>query len=67
MTDSLEGMMDFKNNYSKIEIGSGKTMLATKRGIYRGIVISKDNKKTMIQLKNVRYVPEMFCKLITLT
>ena len=67
MTNSLDGMKDLKEDYAKIKIGSGKTMLATKRGTYEGMVISKDNKKTMIQLRNVRYVPEMFCKLISLT
>ena len=67
MTNTLEGMTDLKDDFAKIKIGSGKTMLATKRGTFEGMVVSKDNKKTMIQLKNVRYVPEMFCKLISLT
>ena len=67
MTNSLEGMTDLRDNYTKIKIGSGKTMLATKKGTYEGMVVSKDNKQTTIQLKNMRYVPEMFCKLISLT
>ena len=67
MTNSLEGMTDLKDNYTKIKIGSGKTMLATKRGTYERMVVSKDNKKMMKLLKNVRYVPEMFCKFISPT
>ena len=41
--------------------------MGIKKRTYEGMVVSKDNKKTMIQLKNVRYVPDMFCKLISLT
>ena len=67
MTNCLEGIMDLKNEISKINIRSRKTMIFIKRGTYKGMVVSKDNKKTMIQLKNVRYVPEMFCKIISLT
>ena len=60
MTNSLEGMTDLRDYYAKIKIGSEKTMLSTKKGTYEGMVVSKDNKKTMIQLKNVRFVPKMF-------
>ena len=67
MTNSLEDMTGLRDDYAKFKIGSGKTILATKKGTYEGMVVSKDNKKTMIQLKYVRYVPEMFCKFISLT
>ena len=49
MTNSLEGMTDLKTDYSKIKIGSGKTVMGSKKGTYEGMVVSKDNKKTMIQ------------------
>ena len=42
-------------------------MMIMKRGTYKGIVVSKNNERTMVQLKNVRYIPEKFCKLISLT
>ena len=63
MTKFPEGMTDLKNDYSKIKIGSCKTMMATKRGIYEEMLVTKNNKNTMIQKKNVRYVQEMFCKI----
>ena len=48
--NSLEGMTNLKNNYLKIKIRSSKTMMAIERGTYNGIVVSKDNRKTTIQL-----------------
>ena len=67
MTNSLEGMTDLKTDYSRIKIGNGNILMGIKKGTYEGMDVSKDNKKTRIQLKNVRYVPDMFCKLISLT
>ena len=67
MTNSLEGMKDIKTDYSKIKIENRKTVMSIKKGTFEGMAVSKDSKKTMIQLKNVRYVPDMFCKLISLT
>ena len=46
MTNSLDRMKDLKDDYAKIKIGRGKTMLATKRGTCEGMVVSKDDKKT---------------------
>ena len=37
-------------------------MMAIKRDTYKGMVVSKYNKKTMIQLKNLRDVPEILTK-----
>ena len=67
MSNLLERMTDLKNDYLNVKIGRGEIMMATKRGTYKGMVNSKDNKKSIIQLKNVTYVPEMFSKLISLT
>jgi len=44
MTNTLEGMTDLKYDCSKIKIGSGKTMVATKIETYEGIVVTKDKK-----------------------
>ena len=58
MTNSLEGMTDLKTDYYRIKIGNGNILMGIKKGTYERMVVSKDNKKTRIQLRNVRYVLE---------
>ena len=52
---------------SKVKIGSVKYVEANIIGDVSGIAIQKDGTKTDITLRDVKYVPRLFCKLISLT
>ena len=67
MTNDLTGMTDLKDYSSNIKVGSGKILKATKIGRFVGSVKQKDGSEKRIVLSNVKYVPEIFCKLISLT
>ena len=67
MTNTLQGMYNQHRISSKVKIGSGKYIEANIIGDISGIVIQKDEAKTDIMLRNVKYIPSLFCKLISLT
>ena len=50
----------------KVKIGSGDYVEAELIGSLRGIVKQKNGKETPIMLTNVKYVPQLFCNLISL-
>ena len=51
----------------KVKIGSGEYVDATIIGNVLGIAFQKDGKRKDITLRNVKYVPRLFYKLISLT
>ena len=50
-----------------MKIGSGDYVEAELIGSLRGIVKQKNGKETPITLTNVKYIPQLFCNLISLT
>ena len=67
MTNTLQGMYNQRRISSKVKIGSGEYIEANIIGDVSGIAIQKDGTKTNITLCNIKYVPSLFCKLISLT
>ena len=67
MTNDLRGMTDLKDYSSSVKVGNGKILKATKIGRFVGTVTQKDGSEKRIILSNVKYVPEIYCKLISLT
>ena len=67
MTNTLQGIYNQRRISSKVKIGSGEYVEANIIGDVLGIVIRKDGMKTDITLRDVKYVPCLFCKLISLT
>ena len=67
MTNTLQGMYNQCRISSKVKSGSGKYVEANIIGDISGITIQKDGAKTDIMLRNIKYAPSLFCKLISLT
>ena len=67
MINTLQGMYNQRRISSKVKIGSGEYVEANIIGEVSGIVIQKDGTKKEITLRDVKYVPRLFCKLISLT
>jgi len=67
MTHSLKGMYDLRDYSSKISVGNGKAIEATKIGNWKGVFIDANGKKKKIVLEGVQYVPELMVNLFSLT
>ena len=67
MTNSLEGLIHVVDIKSQVKIGNGVYLHATKIRTKKGMVIDKNRKKQKITLGNVKYVPDLFCNLVSLT
>ena len=67
MTNTLQGIYNQHKISSKVKIGSGEYVEANIIGDVSGIVIQKDGTKKDITLREVKYIPCLFCKLISLT
>ena len=67
MTNSDEGMFDWKRIDEEITIGNGKPMKATKVGSLRLESIQKDGSMRSFKMTNVKYIPELYCKLFSVT
>ena len=67
ITNTLQGMYNQLKISSKGKIGSGEYVDANIIGDISGIEIQKDGTKKDITLSNVKYVPHLFRKLISLT
>ena len=67
MTNTLQGMYNQRKISSRVKIGSGEYVEANIIGDVSGIVIQKDGTKKDITLREVKYIPCLFCKLISLT
>ena len=67
MTNTLQGMYNQRKISSKVKNGSREYVEANIIGDISGIATQKDGTKKDITLRNVKYVPCLFCKLISLT
>ena len=67
MTNNASGLFNTRKIQSKDKIGSGDYVEAELIGSLKGIAKQKDGKETPITLTNVKYVPQLFCNLISLT
>ena len=67
MTNSDLGMFDWKRIDEEITIGNGRPMKATKVGSIRLETIQKNGSMRSFMMTNVKYIPELYCKLFSLT
>ena len=67
ITNTLQGMYNQCKILSKVKIASGEYIDANIIVDMSGIAIQKDGTKKDITLCNIKYVPCLFCKLISLT
>ena len=67
MTNTLQGIYNHRRISSKVKIGSSKYVDANIICDVSDIAIQKDGTKTDITLRDVKYVPRLFCKLISQT
>jgi len=67
MTNSMEGMFDIKKEQGSVRIGDGKLMETSMIGSKRMLVVQKDGETKLVTLKNVKYVPELWTNLFSIT
>ena len=67
MTNDVSGLINQSKINSKVKIGSGEYVEAQVIGDLRGTVKQLDGTETPIFLTDVKYVPQLFCNLISLT
>ena len=67
MTNTLQGMYNQRRISLKVKIGRGEYIDANIIGDMSGIAIQKDGTRKDITLQDVKYIPHLFCKLISLT
>ena len=67
MTKTLQVTYNQHRTSLKVKIGSGEYVDANIIGDVSGIAIQQDGTRKDITLRNVKYVPRLFCKLISLT
>ena len=67
MTNSSEEMVNqVKINTGKV-FRNGQRLKAESIGDKRGLVVRKDGTRIPILLKNVKYVPQLYCNLLSIT
>ena len=67
MTNTLQGMYNQCRISSKVKIERGEYVDANIIVDMSGIAIQKDGSRKDITLRDVKYVPRLFCKLISIT
>ena len=67
MTNNLKGMSNLEKISTGIVFGNGQRLKAVYVGDKRGTVVQKDGTKKSILMKNVKYVPEMYCNLFSIS
>ena len=67
MTNDDTGMEEIRHIEEEITIGNGKPMKATKVGRVKVELVQKDGTTRQFTMENVKYVPELYCKLFSLT
>ena len=67
MTNNLEGMFNRTKVDSGIVFGNGQRLKAEYIGDKRGLVVQKDGSKAPILMRNVKYVPQLYCNLFSIT
>ena len=66
MTHSKEGMRNMRSIKSKIIFGNGQRLQSTHVGDKYRTVVQKDGVRTNIVIKDMKYVPELFCNLFSI-
>ena len=67
MTNDERGLINTRKIQSKVKIGSRDYVEAELIGDLRGAAKQKNGKETLITMINIKYVPQLFCNLISLT
>ena len=67
MTNTLEGMKNLTKINTCIVFGNGQRLKATYIGEKAGRVIQKNGKTVPILMKNVKYVPDLYCNLFSIS
>ena len=67
MTNSLIGMTDVEDATGSVRFGNSQVLKVTKIGKKAGTVVQKDGKKVKVVLAQVKYVPGLYCNLMSLT
>ena len=60
-------MFNQKKIDSGIVFGNGQRLKAECIGDKRGLVVQKDGSKAPILMRNVKYVPQLYCNLFSIT
>ena len=63
MTNSIDGMFNKQKVDTGIVFGNGQRLKAVYIGDKKGIVIQKNGARVPILMKNVKYVPQLYCNL----
>ena len=67
MTNSLEGMTDLRESKSYVTFGDSKRLKVSKIGTKHGVAVQKNGEIKKIAIRNVKYVPDLYCNLFSLT
>jgi hypothetical protein len=67
MTNDMDGMFDCRKIKAPIKIGNGQSMIATHVDSKRMMILSKLGHSTEIVLYDVKYVPNLWVNLFSLT
>ena len=65
LTNSMEGMINTRQDAYQIKIGSGQKMTSTIIGAKKVIAVQKDRSKQAIMLKDYRFVPELWVNIFS--
>ena len=67
MTNSLSGMYNIRSIESSVQVGTGRTIDCRQVGDKRVTVRQKDGTETSVVLQNVKYLPNFFTNLLSIT
>ena len=67
MTNTQEGMKYLTKINTGIVFGNGQRLKATYIGEKAGSVIQKNGETVPILIKNVKYVPDLYCNLFSIS
>ena len=67
MCNNDTGMLDYKMINEEIKIGNGRTIKAIKIGKMKVCIKQTDGRRTIVTLTSVKYVPELWCNLFSIT
>ena len=66
MTISFRGMYKLRDSSATVTVGNGEKLRVQKVGDKVGTVLQKDETKKNIVLRNVKFVPDLNCNLLSL-
>ena len=67
MTNSLIGMTDVEDATGSVRFGNSQVLKVMKIGKKARTVVQKDGKKVKVIFAQVKYVPGLYCNLVSLT